>query len=181
MSKTNATVLGAVLFLLVSTITAHAQDTLITHNNDTLLVNVVEVTDGENIKFKYIGEELLNNMPFSGFSKINLKSGRTIAGEDRIIVTGVEDFEKVVLTYNPEDVKGLTEVQEITSVAKSKMLGAYGSLERAKKAAKIGLQKKAAALGCHIVLIVGDDSRDGHTGQAFKYTTGSFIGIAYKY
>lgn len=174
-------VIISALLLLSNIISAKAQDTLITHNNDTLLVTIVEVTDGESIKFKYPGEELINNMPFSGFEKINLKSGRTITGEERITINGVEDFEKVILTYNPEDVKGLVEVQEISSTATSKMLGAYGSLEKAKKSAKIGLQKKAAQLGCHIVLITEDNSRDGNTRQAFKYTKGSFTGIAYKY
>lgn len=72
-----------------------------------MLVTILEVTDGEGIKFKYPGEELINNMPFSGFAKINLKSGRTITGEERITINGVEDFEKVILTYNPKDVKGL--------------------------------------------------------------------------
>jgi len=168
-----------IIVLALISINAEAQDVIYTRKNDTLRVKVTEIAS-DFVKYRFVNEDAINNISFDDFYSIVLSSGRCIKGRDRIVINGVEDWKKVVITTDAKMVEGLKAVKEISETATSS-LGAYGSLEKMKSKAKDGLKRKAAALGCHMVLITEDNSRDGKTNQEFKWTKASLVGTAYTY
>lgn len=167
------------IILLTGSIKIFGQDTIHTYSNEKIICKVVEILD-DKVKYKYINEDIINSISKNNFTSIVLESGRIINGNPRVIILDENDWTKVVITKEASDISDLDKVAEISEKAVSSA-GAYGSLEKMKKKALDALKKKAAKLGCHIVLILDDNSMDGKTNQAFKWTKASFSGVAYKY
>ena len=141
-------------------ICANAQDTVALKNGEKLYVKVVANKEAS-IMFTYPGEELQNEKSKREISYIVYASGRKEEihyGLDLPIINGEDDWEKVIETYVEADVAGLTRVQELK--AKSGWGGAAGSNLGYKNCIK-KLKKKAAKLGCSVILIHGQ-----HTGSA---------------
>lgn len=155
------------------------QDTIRTYSNEVILCKIVEILD-DRVKYKFLSEDIVNSISKNNFTSIVLESGRIINGNTRVSIKDETDWEKVIITKEPSDVADLVKVAELAE-KKLSSIGAYGSLEKMKKKAQDGLRKKAAKIGCHIVLIFEDNSRDGQTNQAFKWTKASYNGVAYKY
>lgn len=168
----------SILFLIYS-INLFSQDTITTYSNEIIICKVVEILEN-NVKYKYINEDIISNISKNNFISIKLESGRIIVGNPRVSIIDENDWQKVIITREKSDISDLEKVAEISEKAVSSA-GAYGNLEIMKKKALVALKKKAAKLGCHIVLILEDNSRDGKTNQAFKWTTASFTGVAFKY
>ena len=135
-------------------ICANAQDTVALKNGEKLYVKVVANKEAS-IMFTYPGEELQNEKSKREISYIVYASGRKEEihyGLDLPIINGEDDWEKVIETYVEADVAGLTRVQELK--AKSGWGGAAGSNLGYKNCIK-KLKKKAAKLGCSVILIHG--------------------------
>jgi len=164
------TILIIVVTFLTSLACLKAQDRIIYRNGDTLVVEIVKTTP-DMVEYKYPNEDLVNQEYKNALLKIVYKSGRVehCSSESKLaVVNGIEDWEKVILTTNRDDIRGLTKVGEV--VGKS---GWGGSMaQRAgNKGARKQLKKKAAKLKASIVLMQQDVS--GYGGA-------KIIGIAYK-
>lgn len=148
---------------------ANAQDKIIKRNGDTLKVKIVQSTP-DIVEFTYPNEASINSEYKNSLIKIVYASGReeNCAGEKKLaVVNGEKDWEKVEITSNPDDVKGLTKLGEV--VGKSGWGGAYAQGLGDKNARK-ALKKNAAKLGASIVLL---QDKPDHWGV-------KLIGVAYK-
>lgn len=150
---------------------SYAQDKIIKRNGDTLKVKIVRSTPDQ-VDFTYPNEDAVNSEYKNALTKIIYSSGRTenCAGIKKLaIVNGEKDWESVELTTNPEDVKGLTNLGEVS--AKSGWGGELGQGMGDNQVRK-RLKKTAAKLGASIVL-VQDRPVSGYYGA-------KLVGIAYK-
>ena len=157
--------LFVMFFLGLISLNLNAQDRIITHSKDTTICSVVEILE-ETVRFKYQGESLVNNIPFSSVSKIILGSGRVINGPERIIIRGVEDRGKVKFALNSDEVSDLELVSNSTVTKKSSMVGSYANLIGLKEEAKEMIVDMAIKHRAHLILIISDDSREGRRGTS---------------
>ena len=160
-----------VLGMIAYTSIALGQDLIIKRNGDTLKVTITRSTPDQ-VDFTYPNETAVNTEYKNALAKIIYSSGRTedCAGARKLaVVTGEKDWEKVELTTNPDDVKGLINLGEVS--AKSGWGGEFGQGIGDKEVRK-KLKKAAAKLGASIVLIQ-DRPVSGYYGA-------KLVGIAYK-
>lgn len=92
------------------------QDKIIQRSGDTLTVNISKVTP-ELVEFTYPKETITNTLYKNSIAKIIYSSGREeeVSGKLNLYdIKGVEDWEKVAVTYTESDIKGLSKIMEIT-------------------------------------------------------------------
>lgn len=152
----------------------NAQDKVVLKTGDTLVVKVTKNKE-KTIEFTYSNETLVNEKSKREISCIIYASGRREDIKDTGIVVpeinNKNDWEKVVVTTNREDVVGLTKVQSIAVVAGG---GLFNTVEGAKESAIKQLKKKAAKLKCGIVLITTEQFNGifnngmNMSGEAYK-------------
>ena len=169
-------------FLIITVLTIcfnliHAQDKIVKLNGDTISCKVSEITN-DNIKYRYEGEDVLNNISQNIVKEIVFSSGRVQKFSEQIIINGVNDWQKVQITKLESDIEGLIRVCEVSAKASS---GAPTNLAKIQKKAMNKLRKEAAKNGCHIILIRTESSTPGGWGPSGGSTKASYIGIAYKY
>ncbi len=152
------------------------QDKIVTHRGDTIFCKVIELTN-QTIKYKLDREDLLNSISENVVKEIKFSNGRIQKVSEKIVVGGVEDWEMVQITTNKSDVDGLVRKKEL--VAKATATYFTTSLGKMEKKAMDKLRKEAAAMGCHIVLIVSSVSRDG--GYAKGNAKSNLTGVPYSY
>jgi len=154
---------------------ASAQDLIIKRNGDTLNVKITKSTP-ETVEFYYPNEELINIEYKNAIEKIIYSSGRKeICSQKTQLqqINGPDDWEKVIITYSENDVKGLTRVAQITKTSGwgGTLATGIGYEDALKK-----IKKEAAEQGASIVLII-----DKPNEQTTQYGAGvSLTGIAYK-
>lgn len=166
-----------VTLLLSISWTGYSQDKIITHRGDTLQCKVTEVTD-KGVKYKFDGEDLINNISKNLVQEIKFSTGRVQKMTDKITINGEEDWEKVQITNLESDVEGLSRKQELMAKASSGWSTTnQGKME---KKAMDKLKKEAAAIGCHMVLILTTTGKGGHYGISGG-TKASVTGVAYSY
>lgn len=122
------------------------------------------------VGFTYPKESSINSEYKNCLIKIIYASGReeNCAGEKKLaIINSEKDWEKVEITSNLDDVKGLTKLGEV--IGKSGWGGGYAQ-GLGDKIARKDLKKSAAKLGAAIVLL---QDKPDHWGV-------KLIGIAYK-
>jgi hypothetical protein len=160
-------ILFTLLFHLIQFV--NAQDKIIKRNGDTLNVKIVR-SSPDMVEFTYPNETATNSEYKNSLSKIIYASGRIENCEEAkklAIVNGEKDWEKVEITTNVDDVKGLTKLGEV--VGKSGWGGSYAQGLGDKEARK-AIKKNAARLGASIVLL-----------QEKADTWGTkLVGVAYK-
>ena len=134
-----------------------AQDKVVLKSGDTLNVQVTKNTD-TSIEFTYPNETLVNEKKKKDIACIIYASGRReeikIKTIDVPIISSKDDWEKVVVTKNREDVEGLTKVKDIAAVGGG---GVFHTVSFAQESATKSIKKKAAKLQCGIVLITKED------------------------
>lgn len=161
--------------MLVISFLSLAQDRIIMRNGDTLTVKITKTTP-DLVEFSYPNEELINTEYKNAIDRIIYASGRVeICSEKTQLqkINGIEDWEKVVITYSETDVKGLTRVGQITKTSGwgGTMATGLGYKDALKK-----IKKEAAKQGASIVWIT-----DKPNEQTTKYGAGvKLTGIAYK-
>lgn len=134
-----------------------AQDKVVLKTGDTLNVYVTKSTE-TTIEYTYPNESLVNEKQKRDISCIIYASGRRedIKSTDVVIptISNKNEWEKVIITTNRDDVKGLTMVKSIGVVAGG---GMFNTASGAHEAAITKIKKKAANLKCGIVLITAED------------------------
>lgn len=141
------------LILLFLSISCFAQDKVYLRNNTCIDVKIVKSND-KTIEYTYPDESLINEKSKKEISYIIYANGRKEECNKTFeipIIESNKDWEKVVITYLPSDVEGLTRVDEIK--ATSGWGGALGSSLGYKDALN-KLKKRAAKLKAGVVLVV---------------------------
>ncbi|MEG0915621.1 MAG: hypothetical protein RSF68_01260 [Myroides sp.] len=155
-------------------VSAYSQDKLYTHKGDTLTVHIKELNENH-IKFNYPNEESTNTLSKNVIEKIEYESGRIEQITNKIIINGLNDWEKVVVTNLESDVLGLTKIGDFKAKAKGSTMTSQGKVEAR---AFNKLKKEAAAEGCHILLIL---TTTGKSGSPYSSASSSLTAVGYKY
>lgn len=145
-----------VAILTISFSISFAQDKIVQLNLDTIICKVTEITS-DNVKYKYKGEDLINNISKNLVKEIVFNSGRIQEFNTKISINGEEDWEKVQVTYLESDIKGLFKIKEIKVKSKAFMSTDIGKQQ---EKALIKLKKEAAKNRSHIVLILNEIQSD---------------------
>lgn len=160
-------------FMLVC-VASNAQDKVVLRDSTILNVNVVEIND-KSIFFSYPNETLRNEKPKNQIAYIIYASGRREEFKQSVqipVITNSEDWEKVIVTNNREDINGLEMIQSITVSGGAGLR--FSSATSAHEKAINKLKKKAAEKRCGIVLIISENfggrfnNISTITGEAYK-------------
>jgi hypothetical protein len=174
-------ILGLLMFVMFSAITAFAQD------NDKIYFHSGKVVEGKVIKleeftlvFKYAGEDAEQTISKLAIGKIVYKSGREEVVSEKIEINSKEDWEKVEVLIDKTQIVGLSKVGEV----QGKTTGFFAQYTTAAGTDKRSLRKlleAAAEMGCPFVYITADkDAKGGAQSGAFG-SQANKRGIAYKY
>ena len=153
-------------------------DKVYLHTGDIWKVSVIELTD-TGVKYKFQGEDLVNNISKLLVERIEFSSGRTQKITDKVVIEGEADWEKVQITNIAEEIKGLTRKGEVHS----KSTGAWGAASNAKKVymkAEEKLKKEAAKLGAHSIYMKDLVVKDGDM-MSGQWAKSMLSGVAYGY
>jgi len=166
------------LFVLLSFCTiVLAQDRIMTHRGDTIVCKISELTDN-NIKYRFEGEDLLNNISKNLVREIKFSNNRIQKISEKVVINGLEDWQKVKITNLESDISGLNRKGEFTANAASGWSTTGEGKMQAKAMDK--LKKQASEVGAHIVLILTTTSKGGGHGMSGG-TKASVTGVAYSY
>ena len=138
--------------ILNTSLVAFSQDSVILKRGDTLNVFVTK-SSSESIEFKYPEEDVLNTLSKKRIVKIIYQSGRT-ENVNKVVqlptIKSKDDWEKVIITFDPIDVEGY---KELGTVTRKSGWGGVVSVEAGELVMK-KMKKDAAELGSPIILIV---------------------------
>ena len=156
---------------LFATIVTFAQDKMYKHTGEKLDVKIIKVGEFV-INFTYPNETAEQTIAKYAVAKIEYGSGRKEDITEKIVVSGKDDWEKVVILEDVAATVGLKRQGEI----KGKTAGmlSYRTAGNADKKSMERLKKEAAELGAPFILLTSEkDSR--WTTQSIKK------GFAYSY
>lgn len=151
-----------------------AQDKVVLKDSTILNVKVTASND-KSISYTYPNEDVVNEKAKKDIAYIIYASGRKeeCSKTPSIpIIRGKEDYEKVIITHDKEDVIGLKKTEQIAVSAGNG--GVFNSATKAYNSAIIKLKKKAAQLKCGIVLITSEtfggqyNNISNISGEAYK-------------
>lgn len=170
------------IFILIGSFfiynTVSAQDKIIMLAGDTLNVQITK-NSPQFVDFKYPNESVVNSKEKDKIEKILYSSGRIEIINEKValpIIKSKDDWEKVIVTFDENDILGLTKCCDI--IGKSNW-GAAASVKGGKKAME-KMRKEAAEKGASIIFIV-----DGWHHEKGKPISGygrgvKLTGVAYK-
>ena len=163
-------------FLLLMSVSCMAQDVVKFHNGTTAEGKVSEVTD-QFIKFTYKGEDAINIISRSAIAEVDFSSGRVQQMSPRISVNSPEDWEKVRVVSDKNEVLGLKSLGQIEKHSSGTWSFSTTAGHFSEKTLK-KMRKAAAEMGGCIVLVLSEKSKsggffsDGHasmTGEVYTY------------
>lgn len=152
----------------------NTSDVIVKHNGDRLNVKIISVND--NISFTYPNETSVNAISKNCVKEIDFSTGRVEHCSDKIFVSGEGDWEKVIITNNPDDIKGLVRKGEVSSTASNTWN--FSGKAGVDKKATMKIKKEAAALRAHIIFIQDQEKKNG---SLISGATSSKSGVAYGY
>ena len=147
-----------------------AQDKIVKIKGDTLKVAIQNVSESS-ITFSYPNEKVTQTVSKKTVKEIIYSNGRTENVTTPTIISGEADWEKVLLTTNPTDVEGLTNLGELEGSGKS----AAGGEKQTRPKAEKDIKTQAAKKGAFIIFVksqnfsVGMSNRFIITGTAYGY------------
>jgi hypothetical protein len=139
---------------------------------DTIKCKVTEITESD-IKYKYEGEEVLNNISKNNVKEIIFSSGRIQEFSTKIIITSEDDWQKVLVTKLESDIEGLVKIGDVNVKSKAIMSADIGK-QQVKAMEK--LKREAAKKGAHIVLLLEQTTTTYRDAPRI-----ALVGILYKY
>lgn len=157
------------LLLVLVTGVSFAQspnDTIILYSNDTILAEIKK-NGLESVEYVALGESMINEISKESIKEIIFSNGK----RERCHAN-IKTWENVIVTENPEDVKGLTDLGHVYGWS------GWGAkkVEKGKKQAMQDLKQHVIDAGGWIVLIT--DKRDLPDNTKWKGT--NYDGRAYK-
>jgi len=167
------------LVVLMSANFASAQVDLITKHSGEVVKGKVIKLEEYTVVYKYDGEDAENSIGKYAIEKIVYgKSGRVEQVTDKIVVTGEDDWEKVVILEDKAYIAGLKKGDEVRG--KTGLINFQTGNTGDKKAEK-KLKMAAAALGCPFILLTADKTTVGANSNALGGSQAIKKGISYKY
>ncbi len=148
-----------ILLLIFNIVECFSQDKIILLSGDTLNVKITK-SSNEMIEYLYPNEDAVNELYKNSVQSIIYSSGRVEKIANKLGVQTIQserDWDKVIITYNKEDVKGLTRYKQ---VAKSSGWGGSMGSNMGYNDCIKKMKKEAAKNLCPIVLIVDNPSRN---------------------
>jgi hypothetical protein len=169
--------LSLILVLVLTVTKLNAQDTIIKISGEKINCKVKEITESS-IKYSYQGEDILNNLSKNIVLEIVFESGRVQEFNKKVVVNGIEDWEKVQLTTLESDILGLKKGEELMAKASS----GWSTTNQGKmqKKAMDKLKQQAAEKGYHMVFLITTTGKGGHYGISGG-AKASVTGIGYSY
>ena len=153
-------------------IAAFAQnDKMFKHTGEKLEVKIVKVGDWT-INFTYPNETAEQTISKYAVAKIEYASGRKEDVTEKIVVSGEDDWEKVVILEDKSAATGLKKLDEVKG--KTAGFAMYQTAGTADKKSTRRLKQAAAQMGAPFVLLTSEKDNQ-FTAQAIKK------GIAYSY
>ena len=159
-----------ILMLSMSSV-GQANDKIIKIKGDTLNVTIQSVTE-TTVMFNYSNENAIQRINKKNVLRLIYASGRFEDISTPILIEGEEDYEKVVLTTNPNDVEGLANLGEVEGIGKT----LYGSEKQMRPKAEKEVKIQAAQKKAFIVFVNSQNISQGTTGSKLIIT-----GTAYGY
>jgi hypothetical protein len=127
-------------------------DVVYLHDKTVMQVEVKKIYQN-NLYYSLPGETKVNQMDQRLVYKIEYKSGKTeIINEEPQKVRNINDYRKVKVTYNLDDVDGMVEVAKLEAKAEGSDRG-YSTAKTLERTAIIILRRKAALVNAEMVLI----------------------------
>jgi hypothetical protein len=165
----------SILLLFIKTSFAQpATDIIVKHTGERLNVKIISVD--EKIVFIYPGETANQTVFKNCVREIIFSSGRVQEITEKIIIKGEDDWEKVVITSDPEEVKCLVRKGDVRSSASNSWN--FKSKKGVDKKATMKIQKEAAELKACFILIT-DQTKKNET--IFSGASSDKYGVAYGY
>lgn len=175
------TLLAAVALMLSSAFNVHAQaDSIYLHSGQVIGGKVLKVAE-KTLTFSYMEEDAQQTLGKYAVRKVVFgKSGRVQELSDKITVRGKEDWEKVVIIENTDEVAGLNRRTELSG--KTKQIN-YRTGEGSDKTAMKKLKINAAENGCPFVFLTTDKDidRKGWDGGSWGQIQSIKKGIGFTY
>lgn len=174
--KTIFLVLG---LLIAGSMSLMAQSDIITkHNGETIKGTVLRVNEFT-IVFAYENETAENNLSKYAIEKIVYgKSGRVENITEKIVISSIEDWEKVTILEEKLYITGLQKVDEIRG--KTAFVNMQTGNTGDKKAMK-KLKMAAAELKCPFIFITSEKTTVGSSSNTLGGSQSIKTGFAYKY
>lgn len=165
------------VFLSGILLSAFASDEVTMHKGEVLKGKVID-NQPSFVRFVYDGETAPTSIGKSAIKCIKYESGRIEECSEKVVISNPqEDFEKINVFRDKEDVVGLKRIKEIT--AKSGGEFAISDKEGRYIAKTIKkLQKQAAKMGGCAILIT---SQKGNSGSFWKNPHSAMTAVVYKY
>jgi c-di-GMP-binding flagellar brake protein YcgR len=164
-------------FILLFSIGSFAQPTLdiiLKHTGEQLKVKIISVD--EKITFTYPNETSNQVIAKNCVREIIFSSGRVQEITEKIIVNGEDDWQKVIVTTNPDDIKCLNRKGEVRSSASNTWN--FKGKDAIDKKATMKIKMEAAKLKAHIIFIQ-DQVKTGQT--YYSGASSEKYGVAYSY
>jgi hypothetical protein len=152
---------------------AQTADKMKKHSGETLDVKIIKVNE-TTINYKYPGEDAEQTIGKYAVAMITYgASGRKEEISEKVIVSGKDDWEKVIIITDASEVLGLKKGEEIRG--KTSGLISYNSAGSADKKATKKIKEEAAEAGAPFILMTADKADGYGIKQSIKK------GITYSY
>ena len=138
-------------------------------------MNIISV-DEDKISFSYPNEKLVETISKNCLKEVIFISGRIQKFSEKIIIKGINDWNKVIITANPDDVKCLVRKGEVTASASN--TNNLKSKKQVEEKAMMKFKKEAAILNSHIILLQDQHKKDV---TFWLGASSSKYGVAYGY
>lgn len=127
-------------------------DIVYLHDGTVMNIDVKKIYQND-LYYSLPGETKVNQMDQRLVHKIEYKSGKIeVLNEEPQTVRNINDYRKVKVTYDPDDVDGMVEVAKLEAKAEGSDRG-YSTTKTLERTAKIILRRKAALVNAEMVLI----------------------------
>lgn len=152
---------------------AQTNDKMKKHSGQTLEVKVLKVNE-TTINYKFPGEDAEQTIGKYAVESITYgTSGRKEEITEKVMVSGKDDWEKIVVLTDASEVIGLKKGEEIKG--KTSGMLSYNTAGSADKKATRKIKEEAAELGAPFILLTADKSDGYGVKQSIKK------GVAYSY
>ena len=166
-------IFAAVLNLVAFVSFSQATDKLTKHSGEVLDVKVIKVGE-TTIAYKYPGEDAEQTIGKLAVSTIVYgASGRKEQISEKIVISSKDDWEKVEILTDKNQVLGLKKMEDVRG--KTSGFLTYHSAGSADKKADKKIREAAAEIGAPFILLTSDKSDNYKVKQSIK------DGVAYSY
>jgi hypothetical protein len=166
--------IAAVLFIAQQ---SFSQDKIVKLNGEIIKCKIDEIGIST-IKYKGEGEGFFRNVLSAKVHEIIFDSGKVEKFNDRIVVLGESDWEKVQIVNLNSDITGLVKGEEINAIVHGR--GAESS-NKLNNSALQKIKRIAASKGYHTVVIVKAARQGPHSGKSRGGLKASISAVGYSY